>query len=343
MVLETFRPLAVAVLLCSLPLVSSAKQKAPKNSDVDNIGTRDINKGNILPTMSIDKEVALGQELAAQVARQLEFIRFPELTEYVNRLGQNLARNSDVKVPLTINVVDSDEINAFALPGGFLYVNVGVILAADEEAELAGVMAHEIGHIAARHGAEAASKQNAVGIASIPLIILGGPAGVGIREAAQIGIPLAFLKFTRKQEGEADYLGTQYMYKAGYDPGAVISFFEKLEAKEKSRPGTMSTLFSDHPPTPDRVAAVKNEIETILPPREQYMVTTSEFDRVKADFIASKQKPQDAQRPAARRSSSRPRSSDPEASQRGREPEPAETRTPPEDSGDQPPVLKRKN
>src|SRR5262249_22106921 len=237
--------------------------------------------------------------------------------EYVNRVEQNIVRNSDSKVPFTTKVVESDEVNAFALPGGFLYVNTGLILAADQEAELAGVLAHETAHVAARHGAETASKEQAVNFASIPLIFLGGAAGMGARQAAGLAIPLSFLKFTRSQEAEADYLGAQYMYKAGYDPSSLLSFFEKLQAKEKAKPGTMSTLFTDHPPTSARIAAIKHEIATILPNRDQYMVSTSEFDTVKARLMSpeNQQFHSAGTRPTYRRGSRRgqPPQSDPGA------------------------------
>jgi predicted Zn-dependent protease len=277
--------LVIAMLLTTSSFAGQDDKKntkKPKNSDVENIGTRDINKGNILPTMSLDKEIALGHQLAAQVERQSRLFNDPVVNEYVNRVEQNIVRNSDAKVPFTIRIIESDEVNAFALPGGFLFVNTGLILAADQEAELAGVLAHETAHVAARHGAETASKEQAANLASIPLIFLGGVAGVGARQAAGLAIPLSFLKFTRSQEAEADYLGAQYMYKAGYDPSAMLSFFEKLQAKEKAKPGTMSTLFTDHPPTAARIAAIKKEIETILPNREQYLLSSSEFDTVKA-------------------------------------------------------------
>jgi beta-barrel assembly-enhancing protease len=255
-------------------------KKKPKNCDVDNIGSRDINKGSI-NFVSLDKEIAMGRQLAGEVERQVKLIDDPTINEYVNRVGQNIVRNSDAKVPFTIKVVESDEINAFALPGGFFYVNSGLILAADEEAELAGVMAHEIGHVAARHGTEQYSKGELINFASIPLIFMGGIGGYAIRSAAGFLIPVGFLQFSRKDEAEADYLGLQYMYKTGYDPTATVSFFEKLQAKESAKPGSVSKMFSTHPPTGDRIEADKKNIELILPSREQYVVTTSEFNRVK--------------------------------------------------------------
>jgi predicted Zn-dependent protease len=282
--------------------LAPAEDKNPKNSDIDNIGNRDINKGSI-NFISLEKEIALGRELAQQIEKESTLITDPVVTEYVNRIGQNIVRNSDAKVPFTIKVIDSDEINAFALPGGFFYVNSGLILAADEESELAGVMAHEIAHVAARHGTEQQSKGQLVNFASFPLIFLGGPIGYGIQQAANFLVPVTFLKFSRKMEEEADYLGVEYLYKAGYDPSAMVTFFEKLQAKEKAKPGSIPTLFSTHPPTGDRIKKVQGTIESILPAREHYVLTTSEFDSVKAHLtkLFNERQPDDANRPSLRR------------------------------------------
>jgi predicted Zn-dependent protease len=256
--------------------------KPGSEKDVNSIGNRGVGKGVNL--YSLEREIALGKQAAQEVERSSKLITDPVVTEYVNRVGQNLVRNSDAKVPFTIKVIDSDEINAFALPGGFFYVNSGLILAADEEAEMAGVMAHEIGHVAARHGTRSATKGEIAQWATIPLILLGpgGWAGYGLYEGLNLAIPITFLKFSRDQEREADYLGLQYMYKAGYDPNAFVSFFEKLVAVERRRPGSIPKVFSTHPPTPDRVQKAQQEIATILPTKDEYIVTTSEFDLVKA-------------------------------------------------------------
>jgi len=255
-----------------------AKHDGGKN-DVDAIGNRKIGG---MDWYSIEKEIRLGKEYAQQLEQSMRMVQDPVINEYVNRIGQNLVRNSDAKVPFTIKVVDDDSVNAFALPGGFFYVNTGLILAADEEAELAGVMAHEIAHVAARHATRNATRAELANLLSIPLIFVGGGIGYAAREAVGIGLPMTFLKFSRGFEAEADYLGLQYMYKAGYDPNAFVAFFEKLEAQEKKKPGTLAKAFSTHPQTPDRIQKSQQEIATILPPREQYIVTTSEFDQVKA-------------------------------------------------------------
>ena len=256
--------------------------KEGSKADVDAIGNRQVGKG--VNFYSIEREIALGKSLAQQVERSSKLVDDPVVSEYVNRVGQNLVRNSDAKVPFTIKVIDSDVVNAFALPGGFFYVNSGLILRADSEAEVAGVMAHEIAHVAARHGTRDATKGQIAQLAMIPIMMLGpaGWAGYGIYEGMQFAIPLSFLQFSREHEYEADYLGLQYMYKAGYDPNAFVTFFEKIEAEEKRQPGTVPKIFSTHPPTPERVAAIQKEIGNVLPAREEYIVTTSEFDAVKA-------------------------------------------------------------
>ena len=255
--------------------------KPGSKSDVNAIGNRGVGSG--INLYSLEREISLGKSAAQQVERSARMVDDPVVTEYVNRVGQNLVRNSDAKVPFTIKVIDSDEINAFALPGGFFYVNSGLILRADEEAELAGVMGHEIAHVTARHGTKDATKGEIFNWATIPLILLGpgGWAGYGLYQGLSLAVPLGFLKFSRNHEREADFLGLQYIYKAGYDPNAFVSFFEKIQAEERRRPGSIPTLFSSHPPTPDRVQRAQQEIATILPARDEYVVSTSEFDLVK--------------------------------------------------------------
>jgi beta-barrel assembly-enhancing protease len=256
--------------------------KPGSEKDVNSVGNRGVGKG--INLYSLQREIAMGKQAAMEVEKTAKMINDPVVTEYVNRVGQNLVRNSDAKVPFTIKVIDSDEINAFALPGGFFYVNSGLILRADEEAELAGVMGHEIAHVAARHGTKTATKGELMQLATIPIMILVpyGAAGYGIYEGLNLAIPMSYLKFTRDAEKEADYLGLQYMYKAGYDPNAFVSFFEKIEAEERRHPGSIPKIFSTHPPTPDRVQKAQEEIATILPARDEYVVTTSEFDLVKS-------------------------------------------------------------
>ncbi|OFW16570.1 MAG: peptidase M48 [Acidobacteria bacterium RIFCSPLOWO2_02_FULL_59_13] len=266
-------------LVVAFTSVSAAEEKKKSKDDVEAIGDREVGKG--MNFYSLEEEIALGKSLAQQVEQQSRILQDPVVTEFVNRVGQNLVRNSDAQVPFTIKVVDSDDVNAFALPGGFFFVNTGLILASETESELAGVMAHEIAHVAARHGTRNASKAELVNWLTIPLIFLGGPVGFGARSAAGLLIPMKFLQFSRGAEREADFLGLQYLYKTGYDPQAFIDFFEKIQAKEKGRPGSLSKAFSTHPMTPDRISAAQGEISTILPERPEYLVTTSEYDGVK--------------------------------------------------------------
>ncbi len=260
---------------------SKVKHDGSKN-DVDAIGNRKIGGRGLGNWYSLETEIRMGKEYSQQVEASVKMVQDPVITEYVNRIGQNLVRNSDAQVPFTIKVIDSDEVNAFALPGGFFYVNSGLILAADEEAELAGVMAHEIAHVAARHATKQMTRGNWANIGTIPLIFVGGGIGYAVRSVAGLALPMTFLSFSRGFEAEADYLGLQYMYKSGYDPQAFISFFEKLQAKEKRKPGTLARAFSTHPQTPDRIEKSQEEIGRILPARPQYVVSTSEFDDVKS-------------------------------------------------------------
>ncbi len=258
------------------------KHDGSKN-DVDAIGNRKVGGWDWYSTES---EIKMGKQYAQQIEQSMKLISDPTINEYVNRIGQNLVRNSDAKVPFTIKVVDSDEINAMALPGGFFYVNSGLILAADDEAELAGVMAHEIAHVCARHATRQMTRAQFANIASIPLIFIGGGIGYAVQEAASIGLPLTFLSFSRGFEAEADYLGVQYMYKAGYDPNEFVNFFEKVQAQEKKKPGSLAKAFSTHPQTPDRIQKTQEEIASILPAKDQYVETTSEFNDVKARLAA---------------------------------------------------------
>ena len=310
---ETARRLIVAVLcfaLASPMYAADDKKKKHEGSkkDPDAIGERKVGGG--VNFYSLEKEIALGKSMAQQVERNARIINDPIIAEYVNRVGQNLVRNSDAKVPFTIKLVDDEAVNAFALPGGFFFVNSGLFLRADNEAELAGVMAHEIAHVAARHGTKQATRGQLINYASIPLIFLGGWTGYGIRQAAGFAIPMGFLTFSRAAESQADLLGLQYMYKTGYDPTSFIDFFEKLLADQKRKPGTLAKVFASHPPTGDRISKTQVRIDELLPSRPQYVVTSSEFLDVQARLASltqrskAQEKDGDDNRPTLRRSPS---------------------------------------
>ena len=301
--------------------------------DVSAVGNRNIGGRGMGNWYSTDTEIKMGKGYSMEIEKSTRFITDPVISEYVNRVGQNIVKNSDCKVPFTIKVIDSDEINAMALPGGFFYVNSGLILNADEEAELAGVMAHETAHVCAHHAVREQTRMNYAQLSTIPLMFVGGWTGYGIYEAMQFAVPITFLKFSRDFESQADYLGIQYMYRAGYDPQAFISFFEKVQALEKRKPGLVAKAFSDHPQTPDRILHSQNEIARILPARDEYTVTTSEFDDVKARLARIENKrrlvdSKDKNKPSLRRASTSTDPNNPQAST--------------DDSGDDRPTLHRR-
>ncbi len=250
----------------------------PSKYNVDLIGQRDVGTG--LDFYSLDREMSLGRQLSLEVESSTRLITDPVIDEYINRIGQNLVRHSDARVPFTIKVLDNQEVNAFALPGGFFYVDSGLILAADNEAELAGVMAHEIAHVAARHATKNMTRAQIWNMASVPLIFIGGPIGYAISEVAGIAVPMSFLKFSRDAEREADLLGLEYDYATGYDPQAFVQFFEKLNI-EKKKPNRIAKAFATHPMNVERIEAAQDEIRKYLPDRPEYIVDTSEFENIK--------------------------------------------------------------
>ena len=284
------RPLHLILLVTLAAAGSASGQK----DDPSQIGNRDVGKG--INFYSIEKEMALGKQLAEEVVRQAKLVDDPIVAEYVNRIGQNLVRNSDAKFPFVFQVIESDQPNAFALPGGYVFVHTGLIKMADEEAELAGAMAHEIAHVAARHLTRQATRSQLLQLGSIPLtVLLGGWTGYGARQAANTALPMAVLSFSRRDESEADFLGVQYMYAAGYDPGGAVSLFEKLESLERKKPGTLGRLLATHPPDGVRLEKVQQQIDKLLPAREQYVVTTSAYTEVRERLFHL----QDRQRAAA--------------------------------------------
>src|ERR1700745_4388651 len=312
--------LAMVLLFCSgLALAAPADEPTSPDptklkhdggiNDLDAIGNRNVGCHRGLGNWySVEGQINMGRQYADQVDNSSRLILDPVVTEYVNRIGQNLVRNSDAQVPFTIKVIDSDEINAFALPGGFLYVTSGLILTATDEAELAGVMAHEIAHFAAHHATRQMTDSQLLNLATVPLIFVGGGIGLAVQEAARIAAPLTLTKFSRTFEAEADYLGVEYLYQAGYDPNAFISFFERVQALERQNPGAISKMFSNHPQTSDRIRKAQSEIVRILPTREAYVISTSDFDEMNARLQAienrRKEREQEQNRPTLRHKTS---------------------------------------
>jgi predicted Zn-dependent protease len=278
------RPMRSLCVFVALVL-SASLSAADKKKDPNAIGNRDVGKG--INFYSLEKEMALGKQLAQEVERQAKIVDDPLISEYVNRVGQNLARNSDAKVPFTFKVIEADDLNAFALPGGYIFVNTGLIQMAEEEDEFAGAVAHEVAHVAARHLTRQATKSEIANLLTIPLsVLLGGLPGYAVRQGAAIAVPMTFLSFGRRDEAEADYLGVQYMYAAGYDPTGVINIFEKLDALNRRKPGTVSRLFATHPMDTDRIQKTQKEIEEILPARNEYVVSTSEYQSMRERVFA---------------------------------------------------------
>ncbi len=269
----------VRLRMASSALGAVSQIKIPKKYDIRLIGDRGVGGG--MNFYSLEKEVNIGREMAQDVEANAKLFQDEQINEYVNRLAQNLVRNSDAKVQFTVKIVDNEEVNAFALPGGFFYINVGMLMAAENEAELAGVMAHEIAHVAARHATKNATKKDLWSLMSIPLVFVGGPAGMIAQNVANIAVPMSFLKFSRNAEREADLLGLEYQYAAGYDPAAMIAFFERVGGKEKKQ-NFLARAFSTHPMNQDRVKRSQKTMQTLLPPAEEYLVSTSEFDEMKA-------------------------------------------------------------
>lgn len=277
----TKRRLIAAVLSAALPLLAADKKPADKKKDPEQIGDRNVT-GRFNNFYSIDKEIALGKQLSIEVRREAHIIDDPIVAEYVNRLGQTLARNSDVTFPVSFTLIDSEEISAFTLPGGFVFLNTGMFKLSDNEAELASVLAHELGHAAARHATRQATQRELLAAATVPLVLFGGGVGMLARPAAAVAGPMAFSHFSREFESEADLLGVQYLWKSGYDPSASVDMFERVESTERQKPGSVSKLFRAHPLTADRIEQTQKNIDSILPSRENYVLNTSEYEDVRA-------------------------------------------------------------
>ncbi len=295
--------LASALLLAALPLAVLPAFAADKKKDPSEIGDRDV--AGKLNVYSIEKEMALGKQLAIEVRKQARIVDDPIVSEYISRLGQNLARNSDVTFPVSFTLIDADDINAFTLPGGFIFINTGTLRLSDNEAELASVLAHELGHAAARHATRQATRNDLISAGTLPLFLFGGWTGLLAHSAAGLASPMFMFHFSRAFETEADLLGIQYLWKAGYDPTASVDMFERVESTERKQPGSVSKLFRTHPLTADRIVKTQKNIDELLPGRDTYVINTSEYEAIRARLAEISQQrkpdPKDRDHPTLRR------------------------------------------
>ena len=250
---------------------SNRKSSAAKY-DAELIGPRA--RRDTIDLYALEKEHELGRRLARDVEANSKLIVDPAIDEYVNRLGQRIVLHSDAQVPFTIKVIESNDINAFALPGGYLYVDSGLILAADNEAELAALMAHEVAHVAARHDSRMARQKRIWTL----MTYCSGPAGGPVKLAGY----LWSMKLRRRAEREADFLGLEYQYATGYDPLAFVEFFERLHREQNEKDNFIAKALVTHPMTEDRIRRAEQELSTLLPPRDESVVDTSDFREVKS-------------------------------------------------------------
>jgi predicted Zn-dependent protease len=287
-----------AILLLFTLVSAGVAQNADKKKDPSEIGNRKVATG---PNFySIEREMLMGKQLALEVEKQAKLYQDPIVNEYVNRIAQNLSRHSDVTFPVIVKVLEGDQPNAFTLPGGHVFINTGLLRLSESEAELASAISHELGHVAARHATRQATQERIGSISNIPLTVFGGPlAGLAARNA----MPLGFLKVSRVFETEADLLGLEYLYDAGYDPSAAVDMFERIEATERKKTGAVGQLFVTHPVTSDRIAKTQKNIDQILPPKAEYVVNTSEYEDVRKRLVDQNEKPKDSNRPTLRRTS----------------------------------------
>ena len=300
------RRLALYLLAATLGLPfhsADADKPKKKNADPQNIGRRDVTRGT-WNLYSPERELELGAELARKSEASVRILKDPIVLDFVTEVADRIGRNSDLRTPLRVRVIDSDEVDALALPGGHLFVTTGLLLEARTEAELAGVMSHEIAHLAARHATRGMTRIKVWNWASLPLLFFGGPVAYGIQQGLSLAVPLTFLKFSRNDEREADFLGLQYHAACGYDPVAFIDFFERMRQQEKSSQGGIARAFSTHPMTRDRIAAAERTIEQVLPLREEYVVTTSRYAEVQQhleSLSGERRRKDSAQNPVLRR------------------------------------------
>jgi beta-barrel assembly-enhancing protease len=273
-------PVVLPSLVRELPVSTGhSLKKFERKYDLQAIGHRRVT--GWLNYISPSEELALGKGSAKEVDAAAHFVTDPLITEYVNRIAENIVRASDMKAPFTVKVIDSDRVNAFSLPGGFLYLNTGLLMMVDDEAELAGVIGHEVAHVAARHSTRQISRGIWISSAFESAMPKRGWGRVVGRLAETVAEDLLALKFSRGFEEEADLLGMQYLYAAGYDLGAYPIMLEKMRQREGTAPTVLDRMLSTHPLTQDRIKRCQRLISDYFPDNEIYQLTTSEFEDVK--------------------------------------------------------------
>ena len=261
-------------------------KRSKSDADINKIGHRNITRG---PNFySPEKEKELGKALSQEVERTSKLLDNLVMAEYIGRVAQNVAKNSDTRFPITVRVIDSDEVNAFTLPAGYLYVTRGLLFRLENEAELASVLARGIAHTALRTYTQEATKGELMQLSTNAALLSSDPRIGGI----PLAIPLATLATQREAEIDADYFGVQYMYKTGYDPKCFADFVQRIWVSGSASGEKIPKVFGKYPPVDQRLASLKKEISEVLPPRSGAISSTPEFDAFKLRLPAQKPKPE---------------------------------------------------
>jgi predicted Zn-dependent protease len=242
------------------------------------VSQNDIHGFNLV---SVEEEKQLGAKFAVEIEKKYPPVRDPEVQGYVNKVGKQLLTGArEVAFDYTFTAVHDDSVNAFAIPGGHLYVHTGLLKVVRTEGELAGVMAHEISHAVARHGTQQLTQQ--YGYSLVVQLLLGSNPNLLAQIAASLAGQAGMQAYSRGMENQADYLGVETMAKAGYNPDGMLTFFTKLESMEGRNPGQLAQFFSSHPLTSERVQQVKAEIDKLPPQKYPYGADSTELKRIQA-------------------------------------------------------------
>lgn len=274
--LTAFGILAFTIWLCGSSALASRphiKKRSKSDANITAIGHRRITHATNL--YSLEREKQLGKALSEEVERTSKLLTDPAITEYVDRVAQTVAKNSDARMPITVRVIDSDSVDAFTLPGGYQYVSRGLLLRLAGEGELASVLARGIAHTALRSSTTLATRADILQISTVPLS--NSAPGNSFPSDAALAVPLTSLEMHRDDELDADYFGVQYLYKTGYDPECFLDFVQRIWGSGATAT-KVPAAFSAYPPLDERLAALRSEISKILPPRDGATVSTPEFD-----------------------------------------------------------------